>query len=55
MTYRAWWAARRFLFEEHYGILIRQAEREQRAEEARVAAHYERSVAVLRARQQQEP
>ena len=51
MTYREWWAARRFLFDERFGPLIRQAEREARAEEERTAAAYRRSVAQLKAQE----
>jgi hypothetical protein len=53
MTYREWWAARRFLFDERFGTLLRQSERQARIEEERTAAAYRRSVAHLKA--QQEP
>lgn len=46
-------AARRLLFEERYGIHLRAAEREHRAEEARIAAQYRRSVAALKQRQEE--
>ncbi len=49
MTYRAWWTARLFLFDEKFGPLIRAAELEERQQEARRASDYARSVAILKA------
>lgn len=48
MTYRAWWAARWFLFDEKFGPSIRAAELEARQQEAKLTADYARSVALLR-------
>lgn len=48
MTYRAWWTARWFLFEEKFGPLIRAAEREERQKEAALASAYARSVSLLK-------
>ena len=53
MTYRAWWAARRLLFEERFGVLIREDEQRRRAKDAQLAADYERTVAILQKRQQE--
>lgn len=50
MTYRAWWAARRLLFEERFGSLMRQHEREERAKEAKQVSDYLRSVEFLKQR-----
>ena len=52
MTYRAWWAARWLLWEEQFGTLIRQAQREERYRESDLASKYQRSVALLKARQE---
>ena len=49
MTFRRWWTARLFLFDEKFGPLIRAAEREARQAEAKQAADYARSVAMLKA------
>ena len=49
MTYREWWTARRFLFDERFGPLIRHADREERLEEERIASQYRKSVAALKA------
>ena len=49
MTYREWWAARWFLFDERFGPLIRRAEQERRIEEERIASQYRKSVAALKA------
>ena len=49
MTYREWWVARWFLFDERFGSLIRRAEQEERIEEERMASAYRRSVAALKA------
>ena len=49
MTYYEWWIARWFLFDERFGSLIRQAQREERIEEERIASQYRKSVAMLKA------
>jgi hypothetical protein len=49
VTYAEWWNARRFLFDERFGPLLRQAENEAKAEEERMAAAYRKSVSVLKA------
>ena len=50
MTYRAWWAARRLLFEERFGVLVREHEREERAREAKQVSDYHRSIELLKQR-----
>lgn len=48
MTFRAYWAARTFLFEERFGPRIRAAENASREEEAKLAERYRRTVAAMR-------
>lgn len=49
MTYREWWNARRFLFDERFGPLLRQADNAAKAEQERMSAAYRKSVAILKA------
>ena len=49
MTFRRWWTARWFLFDEKFGPLIRAGEREEQMRAARQSADYARSVAMLKA------
>jgi hypothetical protein len=51
MTYRAWWAARRLLYEERFGSLVRADEQQQRAREAKLRADYLRSIEYLKKQQ----
>lgn len=48
MTFRAYWAARRLLYEEKWGVRIRQAETAEREEAERLSARYRKTVAALR-------
>ena len=54
MSFRRHWAARTFLWEERFGLAIRQAERDEKAQQAQLASDYERTVALLKKRQEAE-
>ena len=51
--FRRHWAARVLLFEERFGVALRNAEREAKAREAQLAYEYERSVRILQQRAQE--
>jgi hypothetical protein len=51
MTYRAWWNAREFMFEERFGLLIREAELKIKAQETQLAEQYRKSVAALKSQE----
>lgn len=50
--FREWWMARRYLFDREYGVLLRQAEHEERRREADLSRRYDESVTFLKQQQQ---
>lgn len=54
MSFRRYWAARAYLFEMRFGVVIRESERDAAARDAKLHSDYERTVAILKKRQEQE-